>query len=139
MGIKAYLSKGSKQTLSKSNNPCFSFPTQNEIEVNNKKIVGSAQKRDKYALLQHGSIPFSMDYNLYANGANSRALIISRSMTTIKEISDISKQELSMSIINEFRELINNDFKKYEFNNKDLNEINELKKKYNSDSWNFII
>lgn len=139
VGIEAYLSKGSKPILSKSNNPCFSFPTPNEIEVNDKKIVGSAQKRDKYALLQHGSIPFSMDYNLYANGANSRPSIISRSMTTIKEIKDISKQELSMLIIDEFRKFIKTDFKNYEFDNKDLSEINELKKKYSSDSWNFII
>ena len=35
---------------------CFSYPAEHEIVVNSKKIVGSAQKRGKRALLQQGSI-----------------------------------------------------------------------------------
>ncbi|MBU0671760.1 MAG: hypothetical protein KJ732_01885 [Candidatus Margulisbacteria bacterium] len=35
---------------------CFSYPAEYEIVVNNLKIVGSAQKRGKRALLQQGSI-----------------------------------------------------------------------------------
>ena len=35
---------------------CFLYPNEHEIMVNGKKIVGSAQKRGKNALLQQGSI-----------------------------------------------------------------------------------
>lgn len=36
---------------------CFAEPARYEIMVNDKKLVGNAQKRNKRALLQHGSIP----------------------------------------------------------------------------------
>lgn len=46
------------QNKSKSQNPnlCFAYPAEYEIVVGDKKIVGSAQKRGKKALLQQGSI-----------------------------------------------------------------------------------
>ena len=56
LGVAATLSRGSAAELSRSHNPCFSFPTPHEIEVGGKKIVGSAQKRDKEALLQQAAV-----------------------------------------------------------------------------------
>lgn len=37
--------------------PCFLSPNRNEIMVQGRKLVGSAQKRTHEAVLQHGSIP----------------------------------------------------------------------------------
>jgi lipoyl(octanoyl) transferase len=37
--------------------PCFLSPNRNEIMVQGKKLIGSAQKRTNAAILQHGSIP----------------------------------------------------------------------------------
>jgi lipoate-protein ligase A len=37
--------------------PCFLSPNRNEIMVNGKKLIGSAQKRTGKAVLQHGSLP----------------------------------------------------------------------------------
>lgn len=46
-----------------ANNPaCFSSPSWYELLVNNRKIIGSAQRRLSGAFLQHGSI--LMDYDL---------------------------------------------------------------------------
>ena len=42
--------------------PCFLAPNRNEVMVNGKKLVGSAQKRSADAVLQHGSIPITNDY-----------------------------------------------------------------------------
>jgi lipoate-protein ligase A len=42
--------------------PCFLAPNRNEIMVNGKKLVGSAQKRGAGAVLQHGSIPLTDAY-----------------------------------------------------------------------------
>jgi len=137
IGLDAYLSKGSPSHLSKSNNPCFSFPTPNELEIAGKKIAGSAQKRDNQALLQHGSIPISMNYERYAAGANSRAAIIQRSMTTLSEVSDKTRQDLEMALIQSFKDFTRCDPEEFEFDCKDLQAISELEKKYRSDDWNF--
>lgn len=42
---------------------CFAVPAKSEIKFNNKKLVGSAQKKLKNTLLQHGSI-LCGDYHL---------------------------------------------------------------------------
>lgn len=62
LGIPAEIqsSKIKLQNNTKVQNPkpqlCFSYPAEYEIVVAGKKIVGSAQKRGKRALLQQGSI-----------------------------------------------------------------------------------
>ena len=139
IGIDAYLSKRSHSQFSKSSNPCFSFPTPNEIEIDGKKIVGSAQKRNNKALLQHGSIPISVDYQLYASGTGSRADIIKQSMTTLSEVSTKARDDLSQSLINSFQAFIGDTIKEFEFNVKDRKAIAEIEKKYNSYDWNYIL
>ena len=42
--------------------PCFLAPNRNEIMVDGRKLVGSAQKRTANAVLQHGSIPVTTAY-----------------------------------------------------------------------------
>lgn len=57
MGIEAVLSQPPPQAYVRGNLPCFSYPSEDEIEVGGRKIVGSAQKRMGGRFLQHGSIP----------------------------------------------------------------------------------
>jgi lipoate-protein ligase A len=52
--------KGSKDPA------CFSSPSWYEIVVNNKKIIGSAQRRLSGAFLQHGSVLIGYDPALEA-------------------------------------------------------------------------
>ena len=139
LGIDAYLSRGSSPALSRTNHPCFSFPTPNELEINGKKIVGSAQKRNNKALLQHGSIPISMDYQLYAEGANSRAAIIQRSMTTLGDVSDKTRGELCRALIDSFQAFIGNTLEEFEFDADQKKAIAEIEKKYRSRDWNYIL
>lgn len=42
--------------------PCFLAPNREELMIDGKKLVGSAQKRTEHAVLQHGSIPISKSY-----------------------------------------------------------------------------
>jgi lipoate-protein ligase A len=136
LGLDAALSGGSSSHLSKSNNPCFSFPTPNELEIDGKKIVGSAQKRDKKALLQHGSIPITMNYELYANGTHSRSAVIQRSMTTLREVSGKTRQDLCRALIESFQTFIDSTLEEFAFDDKDKRAIAEIEKKYASDHWN---
>ena len=42
--------------------PCFLAPNRNEIMVNSRKLIGSAQYRSGLAVLQHGSLPLTPAY-----------------------------------------------------------------------------
>ncbi len=137
LGINAYLSKGSPSILSRTNNPCFSFPTPNELEVDGKKVVGSAQKRDNKALLQHGSIPISMDYELYARVARFHPRLLQRSMTTLSEISTKGIDDLRTALISSFTELVGSEFIPFSWEKiEDPALLDDLREKYASDDWN---
>lgn len=136
MGVAAYLSAGSSPLLSKTNNPCFSFPTPNELEIAGKKIVGSAQKRNNQALLQHGSIPLSMDYSLYAGGTHSNSDILKGSMTTLSEVSGKTGDDLCRALIESFQSFIGIALEEFDFDGKDKQTIAEIEKKYSSHDWN---
>lgn len=43
--------------------PCFLAPNRDEIMVNGRKLIGSAQKRIHGSVLQHGSLPISADFS----------------------------------------------------------------------------
>jgi lipoate-protein ligase A len=42
--------------------PCFLAPNRDEVMVDGKKLIGSAQRRTAGAVLQHGSLPISDAY-----------------------------------------------------------------------------
>ncbi len=138
-GIKVKLSEGNPGLLSKSSNPCFSFPTPNEIEARGKKIVGSAQKRDKVALLQHGSIPLTMDYTLYSAGTGFSEEVIRENMTTIGDESDVGRDMLVKNFLASFENFLGKNLIKYEYSGNDMLEIRKLEKKYESEKWNLSI
>lgn len=139
IGVKADLSRGRSADLARSDNPCFSFPTLHEIEIGGKKIVGSAQKRDKKALLQHGSIPITMDYELYARGSNSNPPLIEQNMTTLSEVTQKSREIIVDSILSSFENFVGKKFEGCGFEKNEKKEINRLEKKYQSEEWNFIL
>jgi len=64
MGLNAHLAQPAPKAYIRGNLPCFSYPSQNEIEINGKKIIGSAQKRIGSSFLQHGSIPLQEEKDL---------------------------------------------------------------------------
>jgi lipoate-protein ligase A len=139
LGVDAVLSQGSPSELSRSHNPCFSFPTPNEIEVNGRKIIGSAQKRDKQALLQHGSIPLTMNYERYAAGANFSPELLARSMTTWSDISGRSREELTAALVESFGSFVGGDFSPLELSREDQLQLAALTEKYSSDAWNLVL
>ena len=63
MGIYAdSVKKTSLQDSHNKNNPvCFEVPSNYEITVTGKKLIGSAQARKKSSILQHGSLPLYGD------------------------------------------------------------------------------
>jgi len=58
LGLQAELTK----TRRRGSTPaCFDAPSWAELTINRKKVIGSAQMRNKHAILQHGSIPLRID------------------------------------------------------------------------------
>ncbi len=81
--------RSEKKTMS----PCFSSSARNEVVFENKKLIGSAQKRSAFAFLQHGSILCSnksktvIDYlNLVPEDRNCARLELAKKATCLEEI-----------------------------------------------------
>jgi len=85
MGLKPSLTSATSSAYARSNLPCFAYPARNEVEVNGRKIIGSAQKRTGTAFIQHGSIPLIKEIDLLS--AISYGLDRSRqgSMTSLSD------------------------------------------------------
>jgi lipoate-protein ligase A len=98
--------------------------------------VGSAQKRDRQALLQHGSIPLAMDYALYAGGAKFPAAVLQQSMTTWGDLSMRGALDLREALVRSFREFVGGELAPMAFTPDDQARIARLREKYSSDAWN---
>jgi lipoate-protein ligase A len=64
-GIATEMHDAPPEGLSAARNlrlPCFGSPSRNEIMVQGRKLIGSAQKRTSKAVLQHGSIPIGGEF-----------------------------------------------------------------------------
>jgi lipoate-protein ligase A len=111
LGIEAGVRKQELESRTQSAGLCFSYPAEYEIVVANRKIVGSAQKRGKKALLQQGSIfvkesddkMFSILKKSYGEqNAVSVESILGR---------QVSFEELNIALINGFEKMLGIQFK----------------------------
>jgi lipoate-protein ligase A len=63
-GVHAEL-EPSRPERNPANGACFLTPALKELKVAGRKLVGSAQRRQRGAFLQHGALPLSTDYALH--------------------------------------------------------------------------
>ena len=122
---------------------CFSSTSTYEVVIGDKKLVGSAQKRLKESVLQHGSIIVGekhlelIDLLNIEDRLKTRFKEITKSKTaTISEIIEINdnntfyntlKNELKNSLSAEFGETV----EEISLSKKDLLEINEIESYFN--------
>jgi len=66
LGVHATVARPAARTPRPDAAPCFETPTEGELVVDSRKLVGSAQYREAGALLQHGSILLDDDQSLLA-------------------------------------------------------------------------
>ncbi len=64
-GVRAEL-EPSRPERGLASGACFLTPALKELKVDGRKLVGSAQRRQKGAFLQHGALPLRTDYALHA-------------------------------------------------------------------------
>lgn len=161
LGIPAKINPKNKKrnaehsNLSGSNtriiNPvCFEVPSDYEITVDGKKVIGSAQARRKDAVLQHGSIPLCGDLSRITRVLNyqdegaliSAELKIKERAITIEEIlgEKIPPEVAGQALVDSFSSMLNLDFKPSQLSQSEIDLADSLvADKYGNDSWTYRI
>lgn len=94
--------------------PCFLAPNRNEIMVQGRKLVGSAQYRTTSAVLQHGSLPFGVAYRRLPyylplseeERSLQYGLLEKKSICLLEIAPQLSMEELCATLIKGFRETL---------------------------------
>jgi len=142
---KDYVKNIARDSFSFKSN-CFSAPSQYEVQVDGKKIIGSAQVRKRGVVLQHGSLLMEIDREKWFSVFNYPSeKILNKVKTRFKatSIEEIIKEKISFSKLSnllpkgfekEFHvQLIDGKLTEFEENlSRQLFET-----KYSSTEWNF--
>ena len=123
---------------------CFDAASYYELAVDGKKIAGSAQVRHQGAVLQHGSIPLSMDddvlfdcFNLEADEkVEAKARFGDKAVSLNETLGrDVSFDEVAAAFTDGFRDAFDLTFEPLVFTESQQKEISQLVLKYESDEW----
>lgn len=148
LGINADYSMPKEHFERNSTAVCFERPSDYEMLVNGKKISGHAQTRQKGVLLQHGSLPFSIDKQMLFDLFNfSSDKMRERQRTAFSDkaitMNEAAKDKITYEVAAKafqygFEKELNLDFLPLELTNAQWNEVYDLaESKYKSDEWNF--
>jgi lipoate-protein ligase A len=125
---------------------CFEVPSNYEIVVNKKKLVGSAQARRKNAVLQHGTLPLSGDLTRITqvlafpdeNSRNDAAARLLSHATTAEKIlgGSLNWQNAVQAFISSFQIELNLDLIPGELTSQEIEHIEKLiQEKYTQPAW----
>jgi lipoate-protein ligase A len=140
MGLAARLAETSPPAYVKGTMPCFAFPARDEIEIDGRKIVGSAQKRTGSLFLQHGSIPLEKDEALLAAVSRPGESAEGLGMTSLSEALSrpVDFDAAVGPLIQGFADLFGAAFKRYDLGPAEKEAARSLAAaKYASDDWTF--
>jgi lipoate-protein ligase A len=140
MGLSARLAQTSPQAYIKGTMPCFAFPARDEIEIEGKKIVGSAQKRTGALFLQHGSIPLEKDEALLAAVSRPGESAESLGMTSLSEAlgRPVDFDAVVGPLVQGFADLFGVSFERFALAPADREAVRALQaSKYAADAWTF--
>jgi lipoate-protein ligase A len=138
MGLQATLAEKTPAFYARGTLPCFSHPARDEIEVDGKKIAGSAQKRTGPIFLQHGSIPLAHDETLLKSVSLLKNEPADIRMTSLSEALGraVDFRWAVERLIKGFREFFGVRFEEMELNPPDWKKIQEIQVcKYENKEW----
>ncbi len=122
--------------------PCFYSPSRHEIVYQGKKLVGSAQKRQKGSLLQHGSILLDFDPQLLLLATCQQpGMRLPERVTSIKEIlqREVSPDGLIEKLAASFRKTLKLKLSPGELTDREREVAQRLcEEKYSQDAWNYL-
>jgi lipoate-protein ligase A len=132
---------------SRKHNPvCFEVPSNYEITVDNKKLIGSAQARRKEGVLQHGALPLHGDLTRVITALNfpdpatkerAKIRLLAHATTVEQELGVIIDwNEASIAFQEAFRNVLNIELKQDDLSLKEKQRAEELViEKYNHPKW----
>ena len=145
LGVKSKVAPA-KKTKRKGSAACFDSISSHEISVGGKKIVGSAQYRDKGYLLQHGSILIDIDvdklYDCLNTDADERIKSYFKRITTAINIEledNKEKDEVEEAIIQGLNEYFDYKTEKIDYSKELIKRADKFyKDKYSTEEWNYL-
>lgn len=145
LGGNAYFSDREDNEISSPS--CFAAPTFSDILLNGKKVVGSAQMRNDYGLLQHGSILYHVDleqiFYCFNLDENARKRLVELSKKKISSLSDELNREITFDAIKDalkrgMEKITSETLVPTELTKDEKNLAEKLyREKYNTYEWNF--
>ena len=132
---------------SKSPNPvCFEVPSNYEITVNGRKLIGSAQARRKEGLLQHGALPLYGDLTRIITALNfpdkaakdkAKERLLAHATTVEREIgSMLSWEQASQAFQEAFKQVLNLHLEPADLTNQEITRAEALiHEKYAHPAW----
>jgi len=138
MALSAVLADKASAFYAKGTMPCFSHPAQDEVELDGRKIIGSAQKRIGERFLQHGSIPLHGDEDLLKAVSFLRSDPSRIRMTSLSEAlgRPVDFAETVERLTEGLAAFFQIDFEPIVFGPKDRADIENLsRRKYATDEW----
>ena len=147
LGVSCELEKGAARddrSKSSASLPCFASTARHELKVNGKKIIGSAQRREKERFLQHGSLIIAprldiTDYlRLDDKGKKKYKTILKKEATSLQEATGASYEysRLAAAFKKGFGQAWGMKAEEFTPAEEACNKIAVLEKKYFSDDWN---
>ena len=135
LGVPAQVHTGNNHGA--QNQPvCFENPSDFEITVAGKKIIGSAQARKKEAILQHGTLPLKGDltriievlYYATPTQRDQAVRILLQKATTVEEVlgREISWEAAAQAFQTGFENTLNIEFQRGDLTNSEMNQAHHL-------------
>ncbi|GAA0467009.1 biotin/lipoate A/B protein ligase family protein [Alkalibacillus silvisoli] len=127
---------------------CFDEPSWYELVLNGKKAAGSAQTRQRGVILQHGSVPISINFDelfdmfVYPDESKKeRAKQLLKKKATSMEVEMERKpsiREVEKAFFHGFEKGLGVHFEPYMLTDEQEAEVHQLmKEQYESDEWNY--
>jgi len=92
--------------------PCFASPSRYELLVEGRKVAGSAQRRLRRSVLQHGSVPIEIDYHQMGRVLGYSPTLLQKRMVSVVEAAGrrVDFAELAGAMQHGFRTVFNRYF-----------------------------
>lgn len=130
----------------KPNPVCFEVPSNYEITVSGKKLIGSAQARRKEGILQHGALPLHGDLSRIITALQfpneekrrkARSRLLEHATTVEIELGrKISREEANLAFKQAFQDVLNLKLDPRKLTAKEIHRAEELQRnKYAHPSW----
>lgn len=147
LGLNPQANEKNPDQNSRAPNPvCFEVPSNYEITVNGKKLIGSAQARRKEGLLQHGALPLygdltriitTLKFPDISAQEKARARLLDHATTVERELGQTPNWEQASQAFQEaFKKILNLHLQPEQLSGKEMQRAEELVvEKYAHPSW----